>query len=302
MANKYIPNLILGTVQLGTKYGIANKEGKPSLAQTFEIVETALANGINTFDTAIAYGDAEARIGQALALLGCDTVRMVTKIGSSSLSSSANCAREVRQSLERLHVKKLHAVLTHSFDDIHRPAVGAILNEIKQRELVEFTGASVYTAGEAIRCLSLPWVDVVQMPLNAFDRQAEQKDVFNYARQSGKQLHFRSIYLQGLLLLTPEHAPQAMKAAFPALRKWNAICQEHGVSQSHAALQIAAVLAQEFPLVVGCETVKQLLDNVQMIKQPIPSLPELLIELETITPLLTEDLTNPSRWPTEALV
>ena len=51
-------NIILGTVQFGINYGINNHSGKPTDSQVFEILETAWDNGVNTLDTADAYGEA----------------------------------------------------------------------------------------------------------------------------------------------------------------------------------------------------------------------------------------------------
>ena len=49
--------MVLGTVQLGMNYGIANLDGKPDEEKSFSILRTALEGGINTLDTARAYGE-----------------------------------------------------------------------------------------------------------------------------------------------------------------------------------------------------------------------------------------------------
>ena len=43
---------VLGTVQLGMKYGLFNNHGQPNKEESFDILDTALAFGVNTFDTA----------------------------------------------------------------------------------------------------------------------------------------------------------------------------------------------------------------------------------------------------------
>ena len=55
--------MTLGTVQLGKDYGINNTTGKPDIQAAHEILSLALKNGINSLDTASAYGDSEAVIG-----------------------------------------------------------------------------------------------------------------------------------------------------------------------------------------------------------------------------------------------
>ena len=53
-------DLCLGTVQFGMNYGINNTLGQPSEEDVFEMLDTAIKNGIHVFDTAKAYGTAEA--------------------------------------------------------------------------------------------------------------------------------------------------------------------------------------------------------------------------------------------------
>ena len=61
-----ISALSLGTVQLGLSYGINNADGKPSQETANAILNAALEGGINTLDTAGAYGDSEVVIGNWL--------------------------------------------------------------------------------------------------------------------------------------------------------------------------------------------------------------------------------------------
>ena len=55
--------LALGTAQFGMSYGIANTSGQVSRDEAKAILDLATANGIDTIDTAIAYGESEACLG-----------------------------------------------------------------------------------------------------------------------------------------------------------------------------------------------------------------------------------------------
>ena len=55
--------LALGTVQFGLAYGVSNQEGKVSDSELSAILSLARQLGIDTLDTAQAYGDAEQRLG-----------------------------------------------------------------------------------------------------------------------------------------------------------------------------------------------------------------------------------------------
>ena len=57
--------LALGTVQFGLTYGIANQTGQISRHEAKAMLTLALAHNVDTVDTAIAYGDSEARLGEA---------------------------------------------------------------------------------------------------------------------------------------------------------------------------------------------------------------------------------------------
>jgi len=86
--------LVVGSVQLGLPYGIANRTGKPPRETALRLVKRAADAGVAVFDTARAYGDAEDRLGEALE---GRSVRTITKLSPLSelppdASSEAACA------------------------------------------------------------------------------------------------------------------------------------------------------------------------------------------------------------------
>ena len=69
--------LVLGSVQLGLTYGVANKTGKPSHDAALRLARQAADAGVTQFDTARAYGDSETRLGEAL---DGRAIRAITKL------------------------------------------------------------------------------------------------------------------------------------------------------------------------------------------------------------------------------
>ena len=59
-----ISALTLGTVQFGLAYGINNDKGMPSFEESARIIDTALNEGIVSFDTARGYGESESVLGK----------------------------------------------------------------------------------------------------------------------------------------------------------------------------------------------------------------------------------------------
>jgi aryl-alcohol dehydrogenase-like predicted oxidoreductase len=51
-----LSQFMLGTVQFGQPYGIANKIGRPSYQAVLDILKYAVEQGVNCLDTAAAYG------------------------------------------------------------------------------------------------------------------------------------------------------------------------------------------------------------------------------------------------------
>src|SRR6185503_13598229 len=98
MANR----LALGTVLCGMDYGVDGARRIPP-AEVHRILQLARTHGLDTLDTAAAYGDSEQVLGQA----GIDGWRVVTKlpaIPADCGDAQAWVVSSVRQSLQRLGI------------------------------------------------------------------------------------------------------------------------------------------------------------------------------------------------------
>ena len=114
--------LSLGTVQLGLSYGINNADGKPSQETSNGILNAAMAGGINTLDTAGAYGDSEAVIGNWLKTIEPEKRPFIVTKAAHLDHSSLDALRKdlftkVKTSKERLGVEQLDMLMLHHFDD-----------------------------------------------------------------------------------------------------------------------------------------------------------------------------------------
>ena len=59
-----IPKLVVGSVQLGQNYGIANQTGQPNFNEVEKLCSHAISSGCTFFDTAQAYGESEEVLGK----------------------------------------------------------------------------------------------------------------------------------------------------------------------------------------------------------------------------------------------
>ena len=115
--------LVVGTVQFGLPYGIANRTGQPDLAQVCEILTCAIDGGATTLDTAAGYGESEEVLGKALEELGAHSrVTIISKVRPVRYMKQERTEHSVkewmrasvRSSLERLGIERLPLCLFHS--------------------------------------------------------------------------------------------------------------------------------------------------------------------------------------------
>ncbi|MFN8657729.1 MAG: aldo/keto reductase [Candidatus Obscuribacterales bacterium] len=298
--NKFLADrFILGTAQIGMDYGIANKSGKPDYEAARLLIATALELGIDSFDTATAYGDSEAVLGRALKSLKAagSSARTMSKLSAGEMASTEACLQTVQQSLQRLQCERLELLFAHSFASLSEAGTEDALAEVKRQGLARATGVSVYTAQEALTALEQPEVDVVQMPLNALDQQAVTASVIKAARLKRKRLIFRSIFLQGLLVMPLEQLPPHMSFAFEFLQDWHNLCQRLAVPPRVLALQCALSLSGGMQLLIGCDSAAQLRENVDALDYRSSHVDEALASTAQLAARVPEQLRNPSLWP-----
>ena len=233
--------LALGTVQFGTAYGVSNRKGQPSADEVARILSTAHRAGIRIVDTAPLYGESELVLGRVAG--ADDRFDIVTK--TESLVESARVSRIsqiFRQSLDRLRRGRVYGLLVHHASDLALPSAGAVVRELrglKDAGLVAKIGASVYTGADIDRVLELFTPDIVQLPLNVFDQRLIRSGHLERLKERGVEIHCRSVFLQGLLLMEPERLHSYFSAVRPALSAFQSLARTSRVSPLKVALEFA---------------------------------------------------------------
>jgi len=294
--------LMLGTVQFGMPYGMANRTGQPAYRDARAIVEAAIEGGINGFDTAASYGTSEEVLGQVLYELGVsDRVVVVTKVRPlepSELSDLSAAARAVEQSVarsrRRLRLDCLPVVLFHRESDaIHLP----VLRKLSERGWLKHYGVSCENRpGPAAKFVAAGSVSALQLPGNLLDPRHLRSGILEAAADREIRIFVRSIYLQGLLALPEDDIPPALSDIVPILRSLAAIARDAGVSLVELALRYVLSLSGVSSVLVGVETVSQIQDNLVMSDRgPLDT--DLLTAIDASIPELPETLITPKLWP-----
>jgi aryl-alcohol dehydrogenase-like predicted oxidoreductase len=208
------PELILGTAQLGDAYGVTNAAGRLDDAGARLLLARATERGISTFDTAAAYGDAEVRLGRFAA----PSARFITK---TALDGPPDRAHLYGDSLGRLETPRLAAVLLHRTADLgseHLDAALGLLRAGRDAGELERFGVSVYDIDDLrLAAERITDLGIVQLPGSAVDRRLLDDPLVRELHDRGVQIHVRSVFLQGLLLQTPQGLPPGFEGLGDAL-------------------------------------------------------------------------------------
>lgn len=283
--------LALGTAQFGLPYGVANQRGQVSREEAAAILSLARSNGVDTLDTAVAYGDSEQRLGQ----IGVNGWRIVSKLPAVPAECAdipAWCEEQGRGSLTRLRVPQLYALLLHQpaqLTGARGEQLWAALERLKAQGLVQKIGISIYDPAELDRLTARFDFDVIQAPFNVLDRRLLESGSFAKLARAGVEWHARSAFLQGLLTMRPDQRPGQFARWTALFEAYDAWAAEAGTSRADACLRFALAQPDIARVVVGVESVEQLDELLAIARNPadVP-----VPDFAGGEP----DLVNPSRW------
>ncbi len=283
--------LILGTAQFGLPYGIANQDGQVTRSTAKAMLQLAAANGIDMLDTAIAYGESETCLGE----VGIQGFKLVTKLPAVPdgwIDVSGWVQEQVAASLARLGVSSVYGLL------LHRPVqllgtsgktLYRTLQELKETGLVQKIGVSIYAPEELDTLIPQYRFDLVQTPFSLVDRRILLSGWLRRLKQEGTEIHTRSAFLQGLLLMPRPAIPSKFVSWSELWGKWHGWLSSHKISAVQASLAFPLSFPEIDRVVVGADSVKQL---EQITSAAVSITPDDLPDLHCDA----EDLINPARW------
>lgn len=264
--------LWLGTAQFGRDYGISNVTGKIARATAERTLERARAVGIDTLDTAPAYGVSETLLGE----LGAGSrFRIITKTRQFRADTvgpqhAELVISDLDASLEALRLSRVNAVLVHIPSDVLVPGGERIYDALlaaKAAGRTEMVGVSAYDPDETLTILDRYPVDLVQIPLNIFDQRFVQSGFLEICHRRGIPVHCRSAFLQGLLLMEPDAVPAKLASAKSHLAALRTAAQTSGRSMVEICLAYIASVPGLEAVVCGVAGLEQFEEIVRALAQ-----------------------------------
>ena len=254
-----LKKLVIGTAQFGQDYGITNTRGKVPENEVLKILSKARLHGIKTLDTARAYGDSENVLGKA----GIDDFNIITKLPSFELALSGMedfCDRTLKASLSSLQIPSIETVLLHRPEELlqeNGPHIFRSLTTLRDKGLIKKIGISIYSPEILTDIISRYSIDVVQAPLNIFDRRMISSGWLR--KLADKNINFiaRSVFLQGILLADPIDLPAYFHKWGLHFEKWINFLQNNSLTALEASLQFVAQEPEVDKVIVGVESESQ---------------------------------------------
>lgn len=283
--------IALGTAQFGLDYGIANTMGRLAHEEGKRVIALARDHGINTLDTATAYGESEFSLGK-IGVDGWDVVTKLSDIPDNCVNVAGWVRTEMEASLQRLGVDRLYSVLLHRPSQLfghHGPQLFASMQQLVADGLVQKIGVSIYDPAELVPLFDRWRFDIVQAPCNVLDRRLLNSGWASRLKEMDVELHTRSAFLQGLLLM-PACSRPAWFGQWQALwTSWDHWLRESGLSPVQACLRAAHSIPEIDRVVVGVDSEMHLREILEAVDGPPP---------DWTTAPRTEDLTllNPANW------
>jgi aryl-alcohol dehydrogenase-like predicted oxidoreductase len=289
--------IVLGSANFGLQYGVKNQIKLPK-SEVEKILKTCRLTGIATIDTAIGYGESQRVLGE----LGCDDFHFVTKLPGLPPQESdvLNWVRsQVSRALADLKQEKLYGLLLHRPGDLlgkNGQGLARALSVALREFGIEKLGISVYEPKELIDCWQVLHYDIVQIPCNVFDQRFTSGPAFAHLEAHDIEVHARSVFLQGLLLMQVNNRPNYFKPWAHVFQAWADLIER----SQKTALEICMAFAtqQHFihKWVIGVDSAAQLLGVVSATESN-----NVRLNNSAWVPFrdLPLDLISPARWSSQ---
>ena len=132
----------------------------------------------------------------------------------------------INQTLKDTRCKKIDYYLVHDENDLIKKdakKIFYILEKFKKKKIINKIGVSIYDSKKIEKVVEELKPDIVQLPINIFDQRAINTGWLGKMIELGVEVHARSIFMQGLLLMSPVQRPAYFHKWNELFQKWDSM-------------------------------------------------------------------------------
>lgn len=279
----------IGTANFANKYGLKNNNGL-KIEEIEKILELGFKKGIRNIDTAQTYGNSESILGK----LNLNKWKISTKINIKKSNAKKNdqIFSSVEKSLRRLRINYIENLFIHNdiniFNEKELSEIFYSLNQLKEKKIIKNFGCSIYTIKEFNKLINFSCLKILQAPLNIFNRKFLDQKITKYLLEKNIKLQFRSIFLQGLLLVDYKNIPKKFYDWRYDFKRYQIYLEKVKITKIMAALSILNEVKYS-SVVIGFDSEKQL-------EEVLKNLPNKKINIPKFNIKNAKFIADPRKW------
>ncbi len=249
--------IVLGTAQFSNDYGVTNEEFLNNY-KIKKILQESLKFHIKTIDTAPNYKGVEKKLG----IFNLKSFNLITKMSLShnnKILSSNDLEQKIENSISNLNIEKIYAILIRNPKNLLKNIkLLDVLKDYKKKEKVFKIGYTLYNTEELEGLYKFFKPDIVQIPYSIVDKRFEKKNWITKMYNEGVEIHVRSVFLQGLLLVNIESLPKKFQKYKNFFEKFDLWVNKKKISKLQACLGPILYDKRIAKVVVGISSSKNL--------------------------------------------
>lgn len=264
----FVSEIAFGGVEIGIPYGIGVKTNSDMLTEkeAIALLNAALENGINYFDTARMYGNSEYIIGKTFkekreqVVIATKCCHFLDKNGEiPEASKLEKCLMEsFHKSLEALKTDYIDIYMLHQVNEdiIENETIINFFSKLKEEGKIRATGVSTYTLNETKKAIQQNVWDILQLPFNLMDQR--QKSLFNDASKNGVGIVVRSVLLKGLLSNRGKNLHPKLENVEKHIESYNVLLEQTKFNLPTLAIKFALSFPEVSSVLVGIDKTEYL--------------------------------------------
>ena len=108
----------------------------------------------------------------------------------------------INEFLTKLNIKKIDNLFLHNPKNWEREEIKNLISKTIKNNFISKFGLSIYETNDIYKD---PRINILQIPANIFNQSIIKSEEIQLFSQNGGEIHVRSVFLQGLLLMDDLH-------------------------------------------------------------------------------------------------
>tara|TARA_Y100000389_G_C17399668_1_gene484586 strand:- start:259 stop:1128 length:870 start_codon:yes stop_codon:yes gene_type:complete len=252
--------IIIGTAQSDINYGIIK-------SKNFIHLSNFVKKNNFFLDTAPVYRNSD----RFFKKIGPNYKKIISKIPF--IKEEEKFEKSFKKNIEKIYTfsnsKKIYGILLHDPSILQNKTKRTIIfkkiKELKKKKLLKKFGVSVYSTIELKKILKIFKPEIVQLPINILNQTFLENNLLKTLKKKKIEIHGRSIFLQGLLILNYNKIPKNFKNN-KALVKFFKFIENTKISSLEHCIKFIQNIKEIDKYVVGFNSLAQLKQFLECLK------------------------------------